>query len=359
MAVVAVAAGVDTWSPSWRVRVDSPRAKALSQQAVIPSGRGGFLFPATTHPQYRVMWWPGSGLLKAEGHPVADGLAPVATLPRQLERLTGELQDAGIPAPDGFRRFKRFKESEGFSGLRRLDLTVDLRTGDRDEGRQLMGAVEAAARASGCFAPGWERRGKDGRTVYLAGDTGVFGRWYDKGAESGQAPAYRRIRPEAQWRFRDLENAPDEQTRLDDVDWMRERFAKRWGPGMRGVITVGDMTELGAKLAEAVRQKRITPAEARRIAGFLVMEPHGLDGIPYRTRARLASEVKKFGFHLVDGVLEPLEVDLGAVLEEAERADLWESGVSSQIEPPDEELAKFRRDVIDKHPARPKRESRN
>src|SRR3954463_13002263 len=325
MALRASAAGVDTWAPAWRVTPDSAHARHLEALCSIPSARGGKLMaqPVAGH---RILFWPASGLLKAEGHPTEHGLAPVRSLPAALDRLHDALDVAGVEPPRSGRKFVRHRESQGFAGLRRIDLTVDLRADDRDEGRQLLAAFEAAARSSGHHAPTYGRPGKPGATVYVAGEGGVLGRWYDKGVESGSAAPFRLIRPEAQWRFAN-ERGPEDLDELGDVAAMRDRFAKRWGPWCRGRIVVGDMTELGRKLAEAVEAGRITPAEARRIAGYLVMEPHGIHDAP-RTRQRLRAEAAGFGFHLVDGVLEPLEVDLGAALDEAEQLDPWESGAT-------------------------------
>src|SRR4051794_8312695 len=342
MSLRAASAGVDTWAPAWRVRVDTPLSRHLEEVATLPSAAGGKLVPQKIA-GHRVIYWPGSGLLKAEGHPNESGLAPVRSLPRALDQLVEQLHAAGIPAPHQPRRFDRHNESEGFEGLRRLDLTVDLRADDRHEGRAVLHAVEAAARASGHHAPTYGRRGKPGRTVYISGESGVFGRWYDKGAESGKAAPYRLIRPEAQWNFRQEKSRPAWED-IGDVELMRQRFAKRWGPWMRGRIVVGTMTDLGEELARAVRERRLSPTEARRIAGYLVMEPYGLDGVPLRTQQRLRSEAGRFGFHLVDGVLEPLDVDLGEVLHEAERAELWDAGVVNHTEPPDPSV-ELRRDM--------------
>jgi hypothetical protein len=339
MALTATACGVDTWAPSWRVSPDSSLAQRYAQRATLPSAKGGLLVPERVA-GHRLIFWPASGLLKAEGHPAARGLAPVASLPDALVRLQRGMAAEGMPVPAGVRRFRRFRESEGFAGLRRLDLTVDLRASDRVEGRAVLRAVEAAARNSGLHAPTYGRRGKPGHTVYVAGETGVQSRFYDKGAESGQAAPYRWIRPEAQWRFRDLSAPLD--TELCDPVWMREQFAKRWGPAFRGRIVVGDMSELGRELARAVREGRLEPGEARRIAGYLVMAPFGLDGVPERTARRLRTEAGKFGFHLVDGVLEPIEVDLGEVLAEAERPELWDSGLVGHVEPPDRQETAIR-----------------
>jgi hypothetical protein len=277
-------------------------------------------------------------------------LAPAGALPKLLHRLTGELHAAGIEVPPAEQRFRRHKDSIGFAGLRRLDLTVDLRADTTHEGREVLAAVEAAAAQSPYHSPTYGRATKPGRTVYIAGDGGYLGRWYDKGAESGQAPPFRRIRPEAQWRFASERAAGS--IELGDVEWMRDRFARRWGPWMRGRIVVGDMSDLGRELSRAVREGKLSPGEARRIAGYLVMEPYGLDGVPGRTARRLRAEAGKFGFRLVNGVLEPVEVDLGAVLAEAERLDLWESGSVSMNELPDDEEAGIRQRMREQLDAR-------
>src|SRR3954471_5598946 len=277
MAITAMAAGVDTWSPAWRVPVDSPGCHLLEAVPSVPSAKGGKLF-AGRIADHRVMFWPGSGLLKAEGHPVPGGLAPAAALPGALDRLVGALDVAGIPVPTRPRRFRRHRESHGFAGFRRLDVTVDLATEHGYEGRELLSAWEVAARSSGRFAPRYHRPGHPGDTVYAAGRGGVESRCYDKGAESGSAPPGRRIRPEAQWRFRDLSSPLEAE--VADPAWLRDRFAKRFGSSYRGRIVVGSMSELGEKLDAEVRSGKLTAGQARAIAGYIVMEPFGLPGVP-------------------------------------------------------------------------------
>src|SRR3954463_11751825 len=353
MAISAMAAGVDTWSPAWRVPVDSPAWQVLDSYPSVPSAKGGKLF-AGRIAEHRVMFWPGSGLLKAEGHPVPGGLAPAAALPGALDRLVGALDVAGIPVPTRPRRFRRHRESHGFAGVRRLAVTVDLATEHGYEGRELLSAWEVAARSSGRFAPRYHRPGHPGDTVYSAGSAGVESRCYDKGAGSGTAAPGRLIRPEAQWRFRDLTSPLESEAA--SPEWLRDRFAKRFGQSYRGRIVVGNMSELGQKLDAEVRSGNLTAKQARAIAGYIVMEPFGLAGVPARTRRHLAAEARRFGFHLVDGVLEPIEVDLGAVLDEAERLDVWESGVTAAAPALGDEDAGLRarmQDELAAHPARP------
>src|SRR3954454_19771367 len=225
MAVKAMACGVDTWAPAWRVPIDSPAWQTMEAMPSAPSAKGGKLLSDRLG-DHRVMWWPEFGLIKAEGHPGAGGLAPAAALPAALDRLVGELDAGGVPVPAGPRRFRRHRESHGFAGFRRLDVTVDLRTDHAHEGFGLLAAWEVAARASGRFAPRYHRPGQPGDTVYSAGLGGMESRCYDKGAEAGTAPAGRPIRPEAQWRFRDLTTPLEEGAA--HPEWLHDRFAKRF-----------------------------------------------------------------------------------------------------------------------------------
>src|SRR5438876_4277638 len=152
MPLRAAAAGVDTWAPSWRVGVDTPLWRAIDEKATVPSAAGGRLCPEPIGRQ-RLFFFPVSGLVKAEGHPCPAGLAPVPTLPRALDELRVELAGAGVELPAAERRFRRHRESVGFAGLRRLDLTVDLRADHVHEGREVLAAAEAAARMSPHHAP--------------------------------------------------------------------------------------------------------------------------------------------------------------------------------------------------------------
>src|SRR3954452_11948758 len=166
MSLRAVAAGVDTWAPTWRVGVETALARHLEAVCTIPSAVGGRLHPERVG-GHRIAFWPASGLLKAEGHPNEHGLAPVASLPEALVAIERELAGAGIELPwlGRERRFTRHKESEGYAGLRRLDLTFDLRADKTSDGRELLAAAEAAARMSPYHAPTYHRTGKAGHTV--------------------------------------------------------------------------------------------------------------------------------------------------------------------------------------------------
>jgi hypothetical protein len=336
MAVRALAAGVDTWAPSWRVPVDSALAGHLSDRMTVPAGQGGAML-AEKVAGHRVMWWAGSGLLKAEGHPNPAGLAPPATLPGALRELVAAMHNAGVPPPEGHRRFKRYADSAGFAGLRRVDLAVDLAADSPGDGLAVLSAFHAAAVRSGHHAPAYGRRGKPGRTVYVAGDSGVFGRFYDKGAEAGTAAPGRLLRPEAQWRFAGI-RCPDEDD-WQDSGWARERFAARWGAWARGRIVVGDVTELGKRLRRAVETGQLSPGAAKRLGGYLLMEAvGGVPGASQRTAERDRAMAREFRFVLVDGVLEPIEHDLGADFAEAERPELWESGATAPVSRPDPSL---------------------
>src|SRR3954447_26540410 len=106
MAVSSLAAGVDSWAPAWRVSVDSLAWRTLDAHEFTPAAKGGRLFPERVG-DHRVMFWPDSGLLKAEGHPVPEGLAPPRSLTAALDRLVCQLDAAAIPVPARSRRFRR------------------------------------------------------------------------------------------------------------------------------------------------------------------------------------------------------------------------------------------------------------
>jgi hypothetical protein len=324
--MVAVAAGCDTWGPTWIVDPDSPPGRHLSTLAVAPSAHGGRRL-AEKVAGHTVMWWEQHGLLKAEGHPLDGGLCPPARLRARLGELSLSLWEADVPVPWACRRFKGSgREAAGFAGFSRIDLTVDLSFPD-GHGTAVLKAVEAAAKWSGLMSRPERGRAGDTQTVYTRSKSGVLARVYDKGLESLSHPAGHLIRPEAQWRWADRRRRPDEEDLGDPqacAAWMRERFRARFERWCRGRIVVGDMSQLADEIARAIEAGRLTPRQGEALFGYIGMRGRGgVPGQKKRTRQLRERQVRQFGFVLVDGVLEPVEVDLGAVLSEASRSDLW------------------------------------
>jgi hypothetical protein len=320
VSVGVVSAGIDTWSPCWWLEPSSAAARHLA--AVC---RGG-VYPESIA-GHRVVFH-GGGLLYAEGHPAAGELGLPADLPAAFDRLQLALLEAGLPLPVG-RRGEDFygDRHEGFAGIRRLDSTCDVATSSVAEGIAVMAGIAAVARdlpRSKCNV-WWSGDGRHVQTVALHGFAGgrLLGRVYDKGAESGTAPPGRLLRPEDQRRWdKGYRRGVEELT----GHYVREKFRSRFAPLWRASkgVTVAGPIVLAEKLAQMVDAEELAASRARTLAGFLLLEGLGASQGAARTRRTLRRECREHGLVLADGVLQEVEIDLGAILEEALETDAWD-----------------------------------
>lgn len=326
------AAGVDTWSVCWYLGVDSPGQKAMQALATDRAPRSQLLPDKVAG--HRVGWFPGTRLLFAEGHPAGEGsLCRSDELPASLERLSGCLRDYGILSPDFpllpvfAPEGPRSRGGEGFGGIRRLDSTVDLSFDHPIEGLAALAGVAALPLPRMKTQVMREVGGRRVETVYFRGSSGkrVLGRWYDKGLESGAAPRGLRVRPEDQRRF-------PKESRLDveavaSSTYVRDAFVRRFEPLWRASkgVKVGGVMELAARLAELQDEGAITPSEAKRIAGHLVLDAAEAQRQSRSQCFRDRADARRHGLVLADGVLDEVEVDLGEVLERALDSDAWGS----------------------------------
>lgn len=319
-------AGVDTWSPCWYVAPDGPAARWLGEQATVPSKRGAWLVaePVGGH---RLGWFP-AGLVFAEGHPdPAGGLCPANELvPRALE-LQEAIQAAGLPLSGRERGFTSLgAASEGLSGLRRADFTVNVEMAG-PAGLATLAAIAGLMRdAPGVknVIYGAQRRVE---TVYLRGHSGraVLGRWYDKATESLVGPPGSLVRGEDQRRWpkgyrRDVEELTPTEVKRS----FQRRFYPLW-KASKGV-TVAGLAVVVEKLVEAVDAGEIGRQQGRLLIGDTCLEAYGHGGelVSPSTR-RLSRQLRReLGLVLADGVLQEVEVDVAEVLEAALDTDLWE-----------------------------------
>jgi hypothetical protein len=153
----------------------------------------------------------------------------------------------------------------------------------------------------------------------------VLGRFYDKGYESGAAARGTLLRLEDQRRWprasrRDV-------TELTG-DYVRGQFQRRFYPLWKASkgVTVGGVLVLAQKLLELQEAGDVTPRQAERLAGFLVLEQAQASRVSRATTFRRQAEVGELGLVLADGVLEEVEVDLHAVMEEALDGAVWGEG---------------------------------
>lgn len=322
------AAGVDTWSPSWYVDPEGQCGAWLREFATAPAAQGAQQLPGPVG-SYRVGWFPKAGLVYAEGHPDAEGLCPAGELLARAIELQDVLQASGMPLPGRERRFAGLgSDAEGWSGLRRADFTVNFEASSRAEGLAVLAGVAACVRDSPGHAQ--VRFGLDRavETVYLHGYAGkrVLGRWYDKGLEAATGDRGKFIRGEDQRRWGKLDRRhPEELT----AEVLKSSFQRRFYPlwkATRGVTVAGPVV-LAEKILECVEEGRIGAREAQSLCGHLVLQVVGgrrAGGVSPATMYRREQRARELGLAVADGVLEEVEVDVGAVLEQALETDAWE-----------------------------------
>lgn len=281
---------------------------------------------------HRVGWFPGTRMLFAEGKPTPGMLCPSDDLPAALQRVSEALGDRGILPPafplrslvgPGFVRHER--GGVGFGGVRRLDSTLDISFRDPAEGLAVLAGVAALPLPRMKTQVIREVGGRRVETVYFRGTSGkrVLGRWYDKGFESGNFGRGLRIRPEDQRRF-------PKEARLDvesiaGSGYVRDAFVRRFEPlwrASKGVKVAGSI-ELANRLRELVEEGELSPAEAKSMAGYLVLEQAEANLQSRATRYRDRARCRDHGLVLADGVLDEVEVDLGEVLEQALDSECW------------------------------------
>jgi hypothetical protein len=285
---------------------------------------------------HRVGWFPGSRLLFAEGHPADGGLCPPEGLPSAQARVQGALHDFGV-LPPAYKLAPRTKMvgleevplpcigGKGFAGIRRLDSTVNIEFDRASEGLAALAGVAAIPLPRSKTQIIREVGGRRVETVYFRGSSGkrVLGRWYDKGVESGVAPRGFLVRPEDQRRF-------PKEARLDveavaESNYVRDAFVRRFEPLWRASkgVKVAGAIELAQRISELVDEGAMTPAEAKSVAGYLLLETAEANRQSRATRYRDRARCRDHGLVLADGVLDEVEVDLGEVIERALDSEAW------------------------------------
>jgi hypothetical protein len=320
--VVVEQAGVDTWSPAWRVREGSAAERALTALASVPSKRSRLLPEAIAG--YRVGWFPRERLVFAEGHPGGDALGCPDALPAELDRLSTALSDYGLGLTTQPANWDR-PGSPGLVGVRRLDATCDLRFESTSEGLAVLSGVAALALPRLKQVLHREAGGPRVETVSYHGFTGgkKVARVYDKGVQAGSAPRAQLLRPEDQRRWGAGSRRTVEEL---STGYVREKFRSRFLPLWKATkgVTVGSAVVLAEKLAAATDAGELTARQAESLAGYLVLEQAGASRLPARSRRRRRSFCRDMGLVLVDGSLEEVEVDLHEVLDQCLESDAWD-----------------------------------
>jgi hypothetical protein len=253
-------------------------------------------------PAWRAGSIPALGLTWVEGHPVPGALATsdeVAAAATSVRERVGEA--FGI-------RSER--------GVSRLDITTTRPFEVERDARAVLSGM-AALELPRCDAI---RRGTPVHSIAWAHSQGrsPLARCYDKGLERGGEP-FRHVRLEDQRRFRSSEGRPDVTTAADH-SFHREKFVRRFEPMRKAVdgVRVASLPVIARALADEVKYGYRPWREAERLAGSLVLFAGGVE--PSRgesTLYRRRRDLREAGFVVAPDFLEPVEVDLGEVLEAA------------------------------------------
>ena len=322
-------AGIDTWSPCWYVGEGTAAERAIDALATVPSKRGRLVRDEIDG--HRIGWVPSSRLVYAEGHPGADGrLARGEALSERLERLEGSLADYGVPIPTGRSargsKIAQVDERPGRAGVRRLDITADLRCDNGPAGLAILAGVAALSPASLSSVVRRQRGGTAIETVTWMGARGIVARAYDKGTEANTAARGELVRLEAQYRWnREARRDPGEL----DTPYVAGKFASRFVPLWRasnGIKVVGTMAMVD-KLRDAIDAGELTPAQAEQVLGYQLLAAgrHRAPGTSRTTDYRRRRLIEESGFILADGAcLENVDVDLSAVFEEVLGEECWQ-----------------------------------
>lgn len=312
-------AGVDTWKPSWYVGEASPAYRAMTELAT--SGRGFARLVPESIGRHRVVFNPETGLVAAEGHPVENGLAGAADLPAAFAQLVEDLHAYGVQVPEYEREgFDHGRRREGFDGVGRLDVTVDVASTALEGRAQLHGLATLDMNRSWGREPRFD--GPHLNSVTWRSTRGVAGRVYDKNVEQGLTMHRgERIRYEAQRRFpAGVRRTIDELTSYE----LHRQFHQRLRPLGRATEGVKVMThstaidELLAKIADG----DITPVEAEQVLAYqqLAERAHGrrIPGQSRPTDWRRRDLVRRVGVVLSSGLTDEVQVSLHEVFDRAE-----------------------------------------
>jgi hypothetical protein len=306
-----VAVGVDTLSPCWYAETGSPLARAMRALATLETAGRARLLPEPVR-GYRIGWFPGSGLVFAEGRPGGEALCAATELPGALRRLHRALADLGIPTA-----------AVPSAGIRRLDVAADILSDSAVEGLALLECISTAALGAGKLASyRAERRTESVLVKTRAGRT--LARVYDKGAQLSAVSPGRWIRFEAQWRFpRGARPSPE---RLDATQ-LRRRFARRFEPLWRAAagLRLATPLPLAEQIGAAVASGRLAPSRARTVAGYLLLSAAGVAQGARRTTYELERECRELGLSvsLADGA--DRRIDVARVLDECTAPQVWGS----------------------------------
>lgn len=260
--------------------------------------------------RWKAHWIPSFSLYCVEGHPVATGLCPGDGLGAAYTEVCDALRAEG--------------GSYEFRGLSRLDTTATYKFADGREGVAFLGGMAALD---------WPRLkpvvwGKPPETVGLTALNSrgrLLARGYDSGLLRGTHARGEAVRLEDQRRY-----PSGKRPGLDvfDTTYIRGRFHARFAPLYRSAkgVTVAGLPVLAKRIASLLDEGELTYREAERIGGALLIELGGAAGhYNRRTHYRRRAELRTHGLVLADDFYEPVQVDMGDVLEACLDSPLWGS----------------------------------
>jgi hypothetical protein len=328
--VEPVEAGIDTISAAWYVdsqaRVDAffssyrPRRAALGAE-ILPDKIEGMT----------VGWYPAHRLVWCEGTDPDHHLRTTGSATRVIDAVEGTLRDMGLPSdfdrtlPNGW---NASPVAPGRAGLRRADATCTVRAPDGMTGLMLITALAAAQRAAGAKSKVHFSKGGQPETVYKTTSSGAtITRIYDKGIEAGIADRGVLIRMEAQRRYQSGVRPLVEELA---ASYPRDLFHKRFAQLVRASkgIKLSGPHHTVQELIDRVDAGVLKPDHAEKLMGFVIGQAvTGGEawGLSETTAWRRARDLRSLGISYDDGVLDQVEVDVHAVLEEVLESDLWES----------------------------------
>jgi hypothetical protein len=250
---------------------------------------------------------PALALTWAEGHPAPGALANGSQIASAAEHIRNVIDERlGV---------------ETDRGVARSDQTATIGFEHPSEARAFLAGMASVQ------LPRTEvtRRGHPVHSISWTHAQGrrKLARCYDKGSEQG-GEAFKLGRLEDQRRYPSGHRPPAEVLAEPAYHW--GKFRDRFGPVRKAVdgVKAASFPVIAQALADEARYGFRDMREAERLAGALVMLSGGAaESYSRPTFYRRKAELREAGFVVVDDLFESVEVDLGAVVEQALDPAAW------------------------------------
>jgi hypothetical protein len=281
-------------------------ARAAKGGAELVAHEDGSPWPL---PAVRALFYPASSLLTFEGHP--SGASGVLATPDDVPGWCEDLRET--LAQQGFRLDDRV-------GVARCDAAVDVRTTPA-YGRAVLAGVASVVPPRTKVET--IRSVHALETVYYLGARGAKrARWYDSGVAYGTAERLTRLRAEDQRRYDRPSRRLD--ARTITTGNVRDAFRDRWGALSKATkgVTVATTTVIEDKLGVMVEEGELRFGTAARLLGGMALQRTGVRA-PTRTAERFRADLRKHGLVELDGEREPVELDVGELVERVCDEAVW------------------------------------